>query len=327
MFRKALVGILLFLAVAAGAAAQINVRGQILLPNGDLPSENVRFFLASDDGKVNEYRFTDSNGRFTLERLNGRISYTITVESDGSTHDTTSYNFIPQYEQMVRITLRPLTRKPKPAGITISSASGYRPNPQAVKAHEAAAREIKNQQFEAAEKHLREAVEADAKFPDALIDLGALLMQQKKFTEAEQFLRQALALDSKSVYALLNLGIALIRQNKFADAIPHLQEAVRLQDGLVPAHLNLGFALVETGQFVEAEPHLQRALKGVSADAVLAQMYIGQLYARTGKYEKSIAAFEAYLEKAPNAVNAAEVRSLIERMRKEISERKPSGLD
>ncbi len=39
-----------FLAFAAPpAAAQVHVRGQILLPDGNLPSNPLRFYLASDE--------------------------------------------------------------------------------------------------------------------------------------------------------------------------------------------------------------------------------------------------------------------------------------
>ena len=40
---------------------------------------------------MNEYRYTDSNGRFILERLNNRISYTMTVDADGQSFGTTHY--------------------------------------------------------------------------------------------------------------------------------------------------------------------------------------------------------------------------------------------
>jgi tetratricopeptide (TPR) repeat protein len=75
---------------------------------------------------------------------------------------------------------------------------------------------------------------------------------------------------------------------------------------------------VETGQYKEAEPLLLRVVKTSGAEEILGQMYLGQLYARTGQYEKSIAAFELYLQKAPNAANAAEVRSLIEKLHQKL---------
>jgi len=40
---------------------------------------------------VNEYCYTDSNGRFILERLINRISYTMTVDTDGQSFATARY--------------------------------------------------------------------------------------------------------------------------------------------------------------------------------------------------------------------------------------------
>jgi tetratricopeptide (TPR) repeat protein len=323
--RKIIACCTILIALAAGAAAQglITVRGQILLPNGSQPTENIRFLLESGDGSLRDWRFTDSNGRFILERLSPIINYTITVESDGSTYDRTIYTFSPQFDSIPRITLRPLSPQgPADHGPVAPKASaGYRADPKSVEAHEAALAEIRKKKYDKAEELLRKAVGADPKYALPLIDLGALFIQQKKYAEAEKALRQAVEVDSKSTHALLNLGIALNRQDKFADAIPVLREALRLAPGLTAARLHLGLALVETEQFKEAEPELLHVVKAGGAEEVLGQLYLGQLYARTSQYEKSIAAFELYLQKAPNAANAADVRSLIERMRKELAPR------
>ena len=145
MIRKLqILGGSLFLAFlfAGTALGQVNVRGQILLPDGDLPRENVRFFLTSDDGRINEIRFTDSNGRFILERLSGMVSYTIVVESDGTIYDKTTYSFMPSYEVAPRITLRPLAHAVVTSKPTVSAASGYKPDPKTAELHNAALKEI-----------------------------------------------------------------------------------------------------------------------------------------------------------------------------------------
>ncbi|HEV8383980.1 MAG TPA: tetratricopeptide repeat protein, partial [Candidatus Acidoferrales bacterium] len=237
MIRRAGVCLFAILVLAASAAAQINVRGQILLPNGSPPADIIRFFLSSDDGRVNEYRFTDSNGRFILERLGGGTGYTITIETDGSTWDTTTYSFVPQYIASPRITLQPYTRRAPAPEKTVSASSGYRPNAKAADAYEAALKELKKQRYDTAEQLLHKAIEADPKYAPPMIDLGALLIQQRNYPEAEKFLRQAVDADAKSTLALLNLGVALNRQEKFADAIPVLREALRLEDGLTAARL------------------------------------------------------------------------------------------
>src|SRR5258708_25568740 len=64
----------------------------------------------------------------------------------------------------------------------------------------------------------------------------------------------------------------------------------------------------------EAQSELLRAAKSPDADQAMVQLYLGKLYARTGDFDKSIASFNNYLEKAPKAANVNDVRALIARM-------------
>jgi len=318
------VGIIAFLCLFAAIAAnaQNAVRGQIFLPNGDLPRNPIRFYVSSPDAKFNEYRFTDSNGRFVIERPSVTIELTITIDKDESQgFDTTVRTVIPQYESTPRIILNPLKTTKVVGPGTISAASGYQPLPAAAELQKTAMKEIEKKEFDQAEQRLRKAIELDPKFVVAHVNLAALLMQKKDYAGAETVLRKAYEVDPKSILVLLNLGITLNHLGKHTDAILPLREALRLEPGLVTAHLHLGVALVETDKFDEAEPELERSVKAGGNEEIAAQLYLGKLYARTGKYDKAVAAFEIYLQKAPNAPNANEVRELIKELRQETPAR------
>lgn len=311
MLKRITAGIALSLLLAMVAGAQTTVRGQVYMPNGELPKNSVRFYLQSGDGRVNEYRYTDSNGRFILERLGAGTTYTMTFESDGTTYETTVREFTPQYESTPRVLLKPFAAKPAPAKTSTDAQEMY----------ETAMKELEKNNLEAAEKHLRKALLLDPTFSAALNDLGVLLMQKKNYAEAERILRRAVTLDPASVHALLNLGITLNHLGRYADALEPLRHVLELQPGLVAAHVNLGVALVELERFVEAERELLRGVKSGGAEEVPAQLYLGKLYARTGEFQKAIAAFEIYLNRAPDSMNAPEVRQIIERMRREMRAR------
>ncbi len=320
--KRACLTAILFLAATTGAAAQ-TVRGQILLPGGGTPTESIRFYLQGDDGRRNEYRFTDSNGRFILERLDGMIGYTITIEGDGATYATTSYPFRPQYQQVIRVTLnrieRPLGQPVNPG--TVSAATAYKPKPEAEKLHEQARAEIDKENLDAAEPLLRRAVAADPMFFEAQHDLAAVLIAGARYAEAETVLREALKADAKSAVALTNLGAVLNRQKKFADAVGPLREAVRLEPGLVLAHVQLGIALVETEQYADAERELKVGTRKPGEEELMGLLYLGKLYALTGKYTEGIASLESYLQKNSNAPNAEDVRKLIGRMKTEMAKK------
>ncbi|HEX7287924.1 MAG TPA: tetratricopeptide repeat protein [Candidatus Angelobacter sp.] len=296
------------------AVAQVDVRGQIILPDGNIPSATIRFYFTSDDGRVNEIRYTDSSGRFILERLSNRISYTISVDSDEKSYGPSRYSFMPAYEQVVRLTLSPLPAKSIAVKPTVSASSGYKPDPKAVALYDKAKKELKKNHGEAGERLLREAGAADPKYLAPFNELGLLLMRKRRYSEAEEALRQALQADPKAVHALVNLGITRNHLGKYEDAVWPLREALRLDPDLVAAHQHLGIALVETDKFVEAEKELDLAAKSPRSDKDIVQLYRGKLYARTGDFDKSIAAFSVYLANNPNGRNATEVQSLIARM-------------
>ncbi len=321
--KKWMLALALGLVFAGTAAAQQDVRGQMFLPDGSPPNEPIRFSLTRDDGMVNDIRFTDSNGRFILERLNARVSYTITVDGDGRNYGSTTYSFVPAYSFAVRVTLSPLLVSRKPAApSTVSVASSYKPLPDAQSAYDKAMKEVKNSRPDAAEPLFRQAINADRKFVAAYNDLGVLLMQQRKYADAETVLDEAVQVDPKSVHALLNLGITRNHLQKYGEAIPALREVLRLEPGLGVARLHLGIALVETDQLKDADQELLRASKSTGADEATTQLYIGKLCARTGDFEKSITSLNAYLLKVPNAPNAPQVHALIDRMQKELAARK-----
>jgi tetratricopeptide (TPR) repeat protein len=305
----------------ANPSGPVNVRGQILLPGGETPNEPIRFALYSGDGRVNEIRYTDSNGRFILERLNANIDYTIDVTGDNALFGSTTYSFNPGYNGAVRVTLNAPARKVMKLG-TLSAASAYKPNAEAVDLHEAALKDIEKEDFDAAEAKLRKAVARDPKFLQAHIDLGAILISDKKYEEAEAVLRQAIVADPKSHVALLNLGTVLNRERKFPEAVSALKEALRLEPGLVAGHLQLGIALVETDQLQDAEKELLVAVRKPGEEEVPGFLYLGKLYAMTGAFPKGVEALEKYLAKAPSAPNAADVRSLIDRMKAEMAKQK-----
>ena len=225
------------------AAAQVDVRGQILLPDGNLPSVVMRFYLTSDDGRINEIRYTDSNGRFVLERLSNRIGYAVSVDSDGVSYGDSRYSFMPAYEQVVRFTLNPLPSKPTVPGSTVSAGSGYKPDAMVFALYERAIKEIRKKHNDAGERLLRETIAADPKYAAPLNELGVLLMGKKNYEEAVNILKQAVEADPKFLHALLNLGITMNHLGKYADAIGPLREAVRSQNGLGPLPELMGHSM------------------------------------------------------------------------------------
>src|SRR5580658_7207740 len=105
----------------------------------------------------------------------------------------------------------------------------------------------------AAERLLRQAVQADANDFSAHFNLALALSLQQKDTEAIQELRRTLELQPGLYQADMNLGTLLLRNKRSAEALPVTKEAAALKPKELRPNLLYAQALYETGDAAQAE--------------------------------------------------------------------------
>ncbi len=111
-----------------------------------------------------------------------------------------------------------------------------------------------------AERAFRRAIERDAGFTPALVNLATLLNQLGRNEEAEQALRQAVERAGEQGELYYNLGLLLAEMGKLEEAADSLGRAARLMPERARVHYNYGLALQQLGRRAEAE----QALRGAS---------------------------------------------------------------
>jgi tetratricopeptide (TPR) repeat protein len=152
----------------------------------------------------------------------------------------------------------------------------------------------------------------------------ALLVSRQTDAAMEQF-RLAVAdknLESSvRANAHLSLGFLLNREERYAAAAAELEKAIELNPKAALAHMYLGGALFNLKRLAEAEVALKKAYELGGSGVAGAQLLLGQLYNLLQKYDLALRAFEQYLKDMPNATNAAEVRSLVQRIKAEMKEK------
>jgi Flp pilus assembly protein TadD len=322
--------IICFLAILSGNAARAQqgtqsngnnsnstttVRGQILLPDGNLPTITIRFDLDGSNGH-HDIGYTDSNGRIILERLPNDVTFTILVRSDDVNWGDTEFKFVPGNGADARFYLNPLPRT------KLVKPSEYKPSAEVQALHDRGIAAFQNSKADEAEALLRQAMKADPKYVAAFNDLGVMLMRRRKFADAEQVYLEGLQSNPKSVTLLENLGTDQVHAGKYEDAITTLRAALRMQPARGEAHLQLGAALVETGRYAEAEAELTAAKLDGGADETGLQLYLGKLYASNGNFTKAIEAFTAYLKLAPpDSPSIPVIRAAMSRMQDQLNKR------
>lgn len=191
---------------------------------------------------------------------------------------------------------------------------------------------LKLREFEAAQKHLRRAIELAPTFAKPHEDLGRLLLEQGRAEEAVEVLKVATRLDPKAEMALFTLGRALSmvgdgdqadaafeaafalnpQRRKLALAAEHHkagrhEEASRQYRALLAESPNdvdamrlLAGILASQSDVEEAEALLRKAVS-LAPDYALAFLDLGRLFQEQHRYAEAIECFQRTIRLQPSA--------------------------
>jgi Tfp pilus assembly protein PilF len=127
--------------------------------------------------------------------------------------------------------------------------------------------------------------------------LGVAYMNQQKFAEAQKYFEKALEIDAKFSIARLNLGISLLSQQKLDGARAALEQAVQLLPKDPYAWYNLGLLYKDTGETekgIDAFRHVTELSR--EADA---HYFLGYLYTQLQHYDEAIVEFQKAIDAFP----------------------------
>ncbi len=290
---------LFILSISTVALAQGGIRGQIFLPNGAPLQQQTRFTLETANGMRVEYHYTDSNGRIVLRTVAGW--FTITVESDGQTYDTTTSRFNTENSQYITVHLRPLTKKPEPPPGLINVNDVDRDvAPKAKEAYEEALTFLKQEQYEQAIEPLKRAVELQPNYFHAYNDLGVAYMKLKKLDLAIDAFQRAIKINDNIYLPQLNLGLVYNKQSKFKEAADLLIKLQRRFPDLEKVHIPLIEALIGAQDWPRAEEAVKRALALKDMDSVDLKTKLGVTLIKQSKFKEAVAALREAVDAEPD---------------------------
>ena len=289
----------IFLLVVVGHA-QLGIRGQIFMPDGSPVQKPTRLTLLTDNGMRTEIFYTDSNGRIALPRIN--TPYTILVETDGESYDTTTVSFNPVHAgNYIVVNLRPhsAARSSKPGTVSADIVDAN-VSPKARQFYDEATTLLQAGKYIEALELLKRAISVQPDYVEAHNDLGAVYMKLNQLDKAEQTLRHAIELNKKWYLPQLNLGVALNRQRKHQEAAKLLTELQINHQDQPTIHAPLIEALIESHQWRQAEEELQKALALKGADTVDLKIKLGMVNLRQSNIAAAVAAFREATSAEPD---------------------------
>jgi len=155
---------------------------------------------------------------------------------------------------------------------------------------------------------------------DALLHqrLGVILRAQRRPDEALAHFEEALQKDPGSFESLEQITAILVSQKRIAQA----QERVTRQITRYPNTANLynllGRVLMESRNWPESEAAFKKAV-ALDKELLSAYVNIGELYARQGKIQQSVAELEGVLKKSPRQPSVLMRLGMLHEQQKDFS--------
>jgi tetratricopeptide (TPR) repeat protein len=158
-------------------------------------------------------------------------------------------------------------------------------------------------QLQRAVERLSRALQIRPDFPQALSNLGSVMLGMGRVEQAEKLFRMALKYDPDYPEAVANLGALLNTREQFEDALPVLERAVALRPGHAMSHNNLGNALEELDRNDQALAAYEQARRLAPGNPVFLGN-LGKVHQRLGRHAEAVDCFAEALERDPHCVIA-----------------------
>jgi tetratricopeptide (TPR) repeat protein len=152
---------------------------------------------------------------------------------------------------------------------------------------------------------------------------GIALANEKKFDDAVVAFRTATELNPTFAEAYINLGMLLFQQTKDDDAEKALLKALELKPDEPKTKNALGSLYFEKARVLLEADKIDEALEQLKTSYSYNPEYsytnylLGYAYSKKGNNEEAIKYFEAFLLKEPNSPQAAQVKDIVEKLKKQ----------
>ena len=166
----------------------------------------------------------------------------------------------------------------------------------------------------------RDAIKARPAFPAANVGLARVLMSLNDFKGAHAAIDAARRSRPSFAEASAVEG-RIYREEAFDDnAIRSFRRAIREAGGVQPeAYVGMAKVWEDKGDFGQAIVEYKKALAQLSDSEPVIYQMLGAAYERVQKPKEAVAAYEKYLELAPNGSYAAAIRSILEQLKREAA--------
>ena len=167
----------------------------------------------------------------------------------------------------------------------------------------------------------RRALKLRPRYPAARVGLARVLASDDDHNAALEELSAARRLRPSYPEASAVEGRIYRDLAEYDEAVAAFERAVREGRGFQPeAHAGLGLVFTDRGDHEQAVEHFRKAIAQLSDTEPALYQLLGAAYEKLEKWKEAVAAYEKYLELAPEGKLAPAIRSIIDQLRQQAAE-------
>jgi tetratricopeptide (TPR) repeat protein len=301
--------------LAAATDAKLDLRGKII--DGSRRARPLRITVYGILSTYSASTLTDPGGEFRFHKLDpGPYSISIFRRGLGEIRRTVEVtSSLADKRGVVRITLPFSTSEAAASGIGALVSRNQLAIPgKARRKYEEATQCLSKHDSEGARSKFEEAVQIAPNYAAAWNALGVLDYQHAGYDAAEKHFRQAMEADPGSYEPQVNLGGVLLNLNRLEEALAFNQHAAQTRPKDALANAQLGMNYFELGRADDAEQYL-KAAEGIDpAHFSQPQWFLAAIYARRGDRDAAVRELRDLVERHPDGFAADRARRALARL-------------
>jgi tetratricopeptide (TPR) repeat protein len=184
-------------------------------------------------------------------------------------------------------------------------------NEQEMRAYTTGSMHLRENNLNEAEKYLKEAIELDPLFVDAMDHLGMVYRRQKRLDEAEEMYLKSISINDKNIVPYQNLAIVYRLKNRLDDAFELYKKMVSLDKNNPESYYGIGELFYKTGDYEKSMLFFDKAIElYIEQNSMVvydAFYYKGMIYYKTGNYEEALRYFEEVQKVDPDNKTIEEI--------------------
>jgi tetratricopeptide (TPR) repeat protein len=184
---------------------------------------------------------------------------------------------------------------------------------------------LNENKLDEAEKYLKESIDLDPIFVDAMDHLGIVYRRKNNLRKAEEIYLKSMEINKENKVPYMNLAVIYIQQNRLNDAFELYKILIQIDKDDPEPYYGIGDLFYEIGNYENSMPFLDKAIElyinQKSPYVYDAFCLKGKIYYKIGGYDEAL----KYFEQVEKGIKDDKMIENINKIKMEIYKSKTNG--